>query len=73
MESSASLPCGWVLNNRETPAMYVDYNSYTATWARPKLVENEDNDSKPGIEKKVSTKSGRVFLIDHNTKSTRWQ
>ena len=81
---SGSLPAGW--EERRTPngrLYYVNHSTRSTTWDRPSSESNKDADHQaqeggtgsgslpPGwVERR--TKDGRLYYVDHNTRSTTW-
>ncbi|XP_039981136.1 E3 ubiquitin-protein ligase NEDD4a [Xiphias gladius] len=81
---SGFLPAGWEV--RSAPSgrpFFIDHNTKTTTWEDPRLkipvhvrrrtsLDPADlGPLPPGWEERVHT-DGRVFYIDHNTKTTQW-
>ncbi|XP_073320180.1 E3 ubiquitin-protein ligase NEDD4-like [Pagrus major] len=81
---SGFLPAGWEV--RSAPSgrpFFIDHNTKTTTWEDPRLkipVQQRRRASldpsdlgvlPPGWEERVHT-DGRIFYIDHNTRTTQW-
>uniref|UniRef100_UPI0037E8F18B E3 ubiquitin-protein ligase NEDD4-like isoform X1 n=2 Tax=Semicossyphus pulcher TaxID=241346 RepID=UPI0037E8F18B len=81
---SGSMPAGWEV--RSAPSgrpFFIDHNTKTTTWEDPRLkipvhmrrrVSLDPSDLgplPPGWEERVHS-DGRIFYIDHNTKTTQW-
>ena len=84
---SSSLPPGWEERRTPNGQLYyVNHNTHSATWTRPSSESNQDADHQaqegetnttgsrslpPGwVERR--TKNGRLYYVDHNTRSTTW-
>lgn len=81
---SGFLPAGWEV--RCAPSgrpFFIDHNTKTTTWEdprlkipvqmrrRPSLDPSDLGPLPPGWEERVHT-DGRIFYIDHNTRTTQW-
>ncbi|XP_066557438.1 E3 ubiquitin-protein ligase NEDD4 isoform X2 [Amia ocellicauda] len=79
------LPAGWEIRSAPNGRpFFIDHNTKTTTWEDPRLkipVQMRRKPSldptdlgplPPGWEERVHT-DGRVFYIDHNTKTTQWE
>ncbi|XP_044046347.1 E3 ubiquitin-protein ligase NEDD4a isoform X2 [Siniperca chuatsi] len=81
---SGFLPAGWEV--RSAPSgrpFFIDHNTKTTTWEDPRLkipvhmrrrasLDPSDlGPLPPGWEERVHT-DGRIFYIDHNTRTTQW-
>ncbi|MFT7797183.1 hypothetical protein Z043-115971 [Arapaima gigas] len=79
------MPPGWEI--RSTPdgrPFFIDHNTKTTTWEdprlklpvhvrrRPSLDPTDLGPLPPGWEERVHS-DGRIFYIDHNTKTTQWE
>nr|XP_020462773.1 E3 ubiquitin-protein ligase NEDD4 isoform X2 [Monopterus albus] len=82
---SGFLPAGWEV--RSAPSgrpFFIDHNTKTTTWKDPRVkmpghprrVSSLDlkdlGPLPPGWEERVHT-DGRIFYIDHNTRTTQWE
>ena len=70
----APLPAGW--EERQGPdgrVYYVDHNTQTTQWERPKAKTQRAVDLlPPGWEQKI-TPQGKVYFVDHINKKTTWE
>ncbi|KAM9410077.1 E3 ubiquitin-protein ligase NEDD4-like isoform 3-T3 [Pholidichthys leucotaenia] len=82
---SGSLPTGWEVRSAPNGRpFFIDHNTKTTTWEDPRLkipVQKRRTASldpsdlgplPPGWEERVHS-DGRIFYIDHNTKTTQWE
>ncbi|KAK1785400.1 hypothetical protein P4O66_018783, partial [Electrophorus voltai] len=84
-EYAGCMPAGWEV--RSAPSgrpFFIDHNTKTTTWddprlkipahvrRRPSLDPNDLGPLPPGWEERVHS-DGRIFYIDHNTKTTQWE
>ncbi|XP_063241165.1 E3 ubiquitin-protein ligase Nedd-4 isoform X4 [Bacillus rossius redtenbacheri] len=87
--SGEGLPSGWTMQVAPNGRMFfIDHNERTTTWVDPRTgrASPMPNQSQPpsrrpedelgplpeGWEERVHT-DGRIFFIDHNTRSTQWE
>ncbi|XP_061670100.1 E3 ubiquitin-protein ligase NEDD4-like isoform X2 [Syngnathoides biaculeatus] len=81
---SGSMPAGWEVRSAPNGRpFFIDHNTKTTTWQDPRLILPVHARSRPaldpsdlgplppGWEERVHT-DGRIFYIDHNTKTTQW-
>jgi E3 ubiquitin-protein ligase NEDD4 len=81
------LPEGWEATGPRGRTYYVDHNTRNTTWARPSAASsNQDVDhqaqdketntagsgSLPAGWEERRTPDGRLYYVDHNTRSTHW-
>uniref|UniRef100_A0A7N6A5W5 HECT-type E3 ubiquitin transferase n=1 Tax=Anabas testudineus TaxID=64144 RepID=A0A7N6A5W5_ANATE len=82
---SGSLPAGWEVRSAPNGRpFFIDHNTKTTTWEDPRLkipvqmrrrVSLDPSDLGPlpaGWEERVHS-DGRIFYIDHNTRTTQWE
>ncbi|XP_023251484.1 E3 ubiquitin-protein ligase NEDD4 isoform X2 [Seriola lalandi dorsalis] len=82
--TSGFLPAGWEVRSAPNGRpFFIDHNTKTTTWEDPRLkipVQMRRRPSldpadlgalPPGWEERVHT-DGRIFYIDHNTRTTQW-
>uniref|UniRef100_A0A672ZBD2 HECT-type E3 ubiquitin transferase n=1 Tax=Sphaeramia orbicularis TaxID=375764 RepID=A0A672ZBD2_9TELE len=83
-QESGFLPAGWEVRSAPNGRpFFIDHNTKTTTWddprlripvhmrRRPSLDPSDLGPLPPGWEERVHT-DGRVFYIDHNTRTTQW-
>ena len=70
----APLPAGWEARAAgDGRIYYVDHNTQTTQWERPKAVTQRAVDLlPPGWEQKI-TPQGKVYFVDHINKKTTWE
>uniref|UniRef100_A0A3B5A097 E3 ubiquitin-protein ligase n=1 Tax=Stegastes partitus TaxID=144197 RepID=A0A3B5A097_9TELE len=81
---SGFLPTGWEVRSAPNGRpFFIDHNTKTTTWEdprlkipvhmrrRPSLDPSDLGPLPPGWEERVHS-DGRIFYIDHNTKTTQW-
>uniref|UniRef100_A0A672IPU0 E3 ubiquitin-protein ligase n=1 Tax=Salarias fasciatus TaxID=181472 RepID=A0A672IPU0_SALFA len=81
---SGFLPAGWEVRSAPNGRpFFIDHNTKTTTWEDPRLKipvhmrrtasldPNDLGPLPPGWEERVHS-DGRIFYIDHNTKTTQW-
>ncbi|XP_077374688.1 E3 ubiquitin-protein ligase NEDD4-like [Festucalex cinctus] len=81
---SGSMPVGWEVRSAPNGRpFFIDHNTKTTTWKDPRLTTSVHVRSRPsldpsdlgplppGWEERIHT-DGRIFYIDHNTKTTQW-
>ncbi|XP_015254845.1 PREDICTED: E3 ubiquitin-protein ligase NEDD4 isoform X2 [Cyprinodon variegatus] len=81
---TGSLPPGWEVRSAPNGRpFFIDHNTKTTTWVDPRLKvpvqmrrtgsldPNDLGPLPPGWEERVHS-DGRIFYIDHNTKTTQW-
>ncbi|KAF7660588.1 hypothetical protein LDENG_00279190 [Lucifuga dentata] len=79
-----SMPAGWEVRSAPNGRpFFIDHNTKTTTWndprlkipvhvrRRPSLDPSDLGPLLPGWEERVHS-DGRIFYIDHNTKTTQW-
>ncbi|XP_020796987.1 E3 ubiquitin-protein ligase NEDD4-like isoform X2 [Boleophthalmus pectinirostris] len=84
-QESGSLPAGWEVRSAPNGRpFFIDHNTKTTTWEDPRLrvpvqmrrrVSLDPSDLgplPPGWEERVHS-DGRIFYIDHNTRTTQWE
>jgi len=65
-DGEEALPPGWEVRfDQYNRKYYVDHNTRSTTWERPKKLP-------PGWEMRIDQR-GRVYYVDHNTRTTTWQ
>ncbi|XP_033840480.1 E3 ubiquitin-protein ligase NEDD4-like isoform X1 [Periophthalmus magnuspinnatus] len=82
---SGSLPTGWEVRSAPNGRpFFIDHNTKTTTWEDPRFrvpvqmrrrVSLDPSDLgalPPGWEERVHS-DGRIFYIDHNTRTTQWE
>uniref|UniRef100_A0A665U4R7 E3 ubiquitin-protein ligase n=1 Tax=Echeneis naucrates TaxID=173247 RepID=A0A665U4R7_ECHNA len=82
--TSGFLPAGWEVRSAPNGRpFFIDHNTKTTTWEdprlkipvqmrrRPSLDPTDLGPLPPGWEERVHT-DGRIFYIDHNTRTTQW-
>ncbi|XP_026320395.1 E3 ubiquitin-protein ligase NEDD4 isoform X6 [Hyposmocoma kahamanoa] len=89
LPSSDGLPLGWSMQRAPNGRIFfIDHNDKTTTWIDPRTgcasslpsaaaasagAESDDLGPLPeGWEERVHT-DGRIFFIDHNTRTTQWE
>ncbi|KAG7230496.1 hypothetical protein INR49_024605 [Caranx melampygus] len=83
-EGTSGLPAGWEVRSAPNGRpFFIDHNTKTTTWEdprlkipvqmrrRPSLDPSDLGALPPGWEERVHT-DGRIFYIDHNTRTTQW-
>uniref|UniRef100_A0A8C1Z9B0 E3 ubiquitin-protein ligase n=1 Tax=Cyprinus carpio TaxID=7962 RepID=A0A8C1Z9B0_CYPCA len=84
-EHAGPMPAGWEARSAQNGRpFFIDHNTKTTTWDDPRLkvpvqvrrrVSLDPTDLgplPPGWEERVHS-DGRIFYIDHNTKTTQWE
>ncbi|KAK2854067.1 hypothetical protein Q5P01_006728 [Channa striata] len=84
-DESGGLPAGWEVRSAPNGRpFFIDHNTKTTTWEDPRLkipvhmrrrpsLDPSDLGPLPaGWEERVHT-DGRIFYIDHNTRTTQWE
>ncbi|KAB5574640.1 hypothetical protein PHYPO_G00211340 [Pangasianodon hypophthalmus] len=84
-EFTGSMPPGWEVRSAPNGRpFFIDHNTKSTTWEDPRLripvhmrkqASLDPNDLgplPPGWEERVHS-DGRIFYIDHNTKTTQWE
>ncbi|XP_066540780.1 E3 ubiquitin-protein ligase NEDD4 isoform X2 [Hoplias malabaricus] len=84
-EYAGCMPTGWEVRSAPNGRpFFIDHNTKTTTWEdprlkipahmrrRPSLDPNDLGPLPPGWEERIHT-DGRIFYIDHNTKTTQWE
>ncbi|XP_051511958.1 E3 ubiquitin-protein ligase NEDD4-like isoform X2 [Myxocyprinus asiaticus] len=84
-EHAGLMPIGWEVRSAPNGRpFFIDHNSKTTTWEDPRLKVPMHMKRKfsldpsdlgplpPGWEERVHS-DGRIFYIDHNTKTTQWE
>uniref|UniRef100_A0AAR2IZS1 E3 ubiquitin-protein ligase n=1 Tax=Pygocentrus nattereri TaxID=42514 RepID=A0AAR2IZS1_PYGNA len=79
------MPVGWEVRSAPNGRpFFIDHNTKTTTWEdprlkipahmrrRPSLDPNDLGPLPPGWEERIHS-DGRIFYIDHNTKTTQWE
>ncbi|XP_058485476.1 E3 ubiquitin-protein ligase NEDD4-like isoform X2 [Solea solea] len=84
-QESGSLPAGWEVRSAPNGRpFFIDHNTKTTTWEDPRLKipvqmrrtasldPNDLGPLPPCWEERVHS-DGRIFYIDHNTRTTQWE
>uniref|UniRef100_A0A8B9KL87 E3 ubiquitin-protein ligase n=1 Tax=Astyanax mexicanus TaxID=7994 RepID=A0A8B9KL87_ASTMX len=84
-EYAGCMPVGWEVRSAPNGRpFFIDHNTKTTTWddprlkipahmrRRPSLDPNDLGPLPPGWEERIHS-DGRIFYIDHNTKTTQWE